>query len=410
MANVNQTNFDGLLKQLTVRDRIDPIVYTDFPLLGMLTKNESMRGNALKVPVIYSDVQGGSHTFSSAQTNRTGIGNEAFLVTRAKDYVSVGVDGETIEASQGDEASFIAALQGAIDSGFRTAAGNLERELFGDGNTYRGQVGSGQASTTITLADTEEIVNFEVGMVLKGVNGGSLRSGSATVGEINRDSGTLTTSSGNNWNSDITSLAANDYLVRDGDWSGSAGLGLKGLKAWVPTSAPTSTTFFGVDRTTDTTRLGGIRYTASGAPVQEAVYAAQMRAAREGAMVDTCFLSVEKFKELNISLDSKRQYTDVVAKTGSGSTARIGYRAVLIEGYVKPIKVFATRHLKNEEGYLLTMDRLKLGSMGPAPRVLDHDGLRELRIYNDDAIELRIGYYANLYTDAPGAHVYMNLA
>jgi hypothetical protein len=33
---------------------------------------------------------------------------------------------------------------------------------------------------------------------------------------------------------------------------------------------------------------------------------------------------------------------------------------------------------------------------------LDQDGNRMLRIYNQDALEARIGYYAQLGCDAPG--------
>ena len=44
----------------------------------------------------------------------------------------------------------------------------------------------------------------------------------------------------------------------------------------------------------------------------------------------------------------------------------------------------------------------KLYSLGPAPKMLELDGLPMLRLSDDDAYEGRIGYYANLGTTAPG--------
>ncbi|TXH41492.1 MAG: hypothetical protein E6Q97_37465 [Desulfurellales bacterium] len=417
MANMTVSNFGSLLKQTSHPDKIAPSVYDDNPLLGLIQKNEKMGGDAFKVPVQYADVQGRSHTFSSAQSNRTGVAAAAFLVTRKKDYVSVGIDNEAILASLDPDAAFVKAVTEGMESGFRRAAENLEKELFGDGNSYLGRVGSGEGTATITLQNIEEIVNFAPGQIVQAVTsaGTTLRSGTATIGDIDRDLGTLSTASGNNWTTDISSLtagASGDWLFQSGD-RGSTGIvaqGFDGLKAWIPTSAPSATTFFGVDRTADVSRLGGLRYTASGAPVAEALYAAQARGAREGAKMDVCFLSINKYKELNTTLDSKRVYQDLMAKIPN-STATIGYRSVVVEGFIKPINVFATRHLRDNEGYLLTMDKLYLGSLGGAPKLLSYNGVAPdgVVISNEDALELRIGHYANMYTPNPGWHMYMDL-
>ena len=50
---------------------------------------------------------------------------------------------------------------------------------------------------------------------------------------------------------------------------------LSGLGAWLPSSAPGSTdSFFGVNRSSDATRLGGIRFDGSSLPLEEALIGA----------------------------------------------------------------------------------------------------------------------------------------
>ena len=49
------------------------------------------------------------------------------------------------------------------------------------------------------------------------------------------------------------------------------------------------------------------------------------------------------------------------------------------------------------------MSSWSLNSLGDAPQILRYgDGLEMLRVYNADAGEVRVGYYANLATNAPG--------
>ena len=51
---------------------------------------------------------------------------------------------------------------------------------------------------------------------------------------------------------------------------------------------------------------------------------------------------------------------------------------------------------------MLSMSFWKLYSLGKCPKILDSDGLRMLRESNADAVEVRVGYYAQLGCRAPG--------
>ena len=90
-----------------------------------------------------------------------------------------------------------------------------------------------------------------------------------------------------------TSWGAGDYLQVLGDIgiggsSTIAGmLGLSGLAAWVPFVDPPATdNFWGVNRSADVTRLGGLRFNATAFSIAEGITNALALANREGAAPD----------------------------------------------------------------------------------------------------------------------------
>ena len=107
-------------------------------------------------------------------------------------------------------------------------------------------------------------------------------------------------------------------------------------------------------------------------------------------------MSYSKFAELEKALGSKVQYVDLKA------TVDIGFRGITINGPRGPISVIADQNCPTDVAYMLQLDCWKLYSLGKAPRILDMDGLKMLRESNADAVEIRIGYYAQMGCKAPG--------
>ena len=179
---------------------------------------------------------------------------------------------------------------------------------------------------------------------------------------------------------------------------------IKGLDAWLPSTAPASTdSFFSVDRSSDTTRLGGIRFDASSLPLEEGLIGAAARVAREGGKPDVCFVNYSNFADLEKALGSKVSYVEKNIKP------EIGFRGILIHGPRGPINVIPDQNCPNGVAYMLQMDVWKLYSLGKAPKILDSDGLKFLRESTADAVEARVGYYAQLGCRAPGFNVRVGL-
>jgi len=396
---LNMTTFAAALKQHYTNERIENMVYKDNPFLAMVAKYEDFGGENLKLPIKYGIPQGRSATFSDAQANKTNTQLKAFLLTRQADYSLASIQNETIEASKGNANAFMEAATVEIDGAIESATRSLAIACYGDGSGAIGQVLATTSSVaTFTLKQIDDVTNFEVGMQLKlnatKTGSSGTLSTAVTVDGINRDTGVITLSA-------AASLTADHFIYQEGDYDAK----IKGLNAWVPSSAPGSTdSFFGVNRSSDATRLGGIRFDGSSLPIEEALIGGASRVAREGGKPDVCFMNYSNFADLEKALGSKVSYVDVKA------SPEIGFRGILVHGPRGPIKVIPDQNCPKDVAFMLQMDVWKLYSLGKAPKILDSDGLKFLRDSSADSVEVRVGYYAQLGCRGPGYNVRIALA
>jgi hypothetical protein len=390
------------------------MVYKDNPLLGLMAKMEDFGGRNLPIVNIWGNPQGRSVSFARAQARGqvTNSRLDDFLLTRVKDYSVATIDNETLEASKGNANAFMEAatteIDGAINSLTRSIAVKMYRAGYGEVGVI---AAGGISSAVITLSQPEDVTNFEVGMELDlsatltgavrayGTSGNGL-----IITAIDRDAGTLTfgfnvTDATNG----IPTAAAGDIIFVRGDHSGATLTSMAGLAAWVPDTAPTSTAFFGVDRSQDVTRLGGMRFDAASLPLEEALIKGAARTGREGGKLDHYFMSYDKFEQLEQALGAKVQYVD------SFATAEVAFRGISINGPRGMIKCIPDQNCPNNRIYGLSLDMWKLYSLGKAVRVIDTDGLQMLRQASADGVEVRYGFYGNLGCRAPGHNIVLRV-
>lgn len=386
----------GILKQRYPAKKLQYIGYKNNPLLALLPKDPTFDGKVYDCPLWYGGNQGGSHTFSKAQANKTGGLYGSFLLTRNADYALTSVPTEAVLASMSDVGAFLKLSTAEVDNTVRMAAQNLNRDLFGNTGGARGRVG-GVVTTVLTLKDINTVVNFEQGMKITSSNtdgtSGSDDGEAITITKVDYNSGKLTAAvtwtAGGNFSND-------DYLFREGDF----GKGLAGLDTYLPSAAPTGT-LFGQDRSVNS-RLGGMRYDGSAQNIDEALLAADVLAAREGAKLTHYFMNHVDFQNLRVALGSKIIYD----KVASPDMASVGFRSIVISGVEGDIQVVADRKCPTNVAYGLQMDSWVFASLGPAPRFLAAMGQDSvIWDYNADSVEFRSGYYGQLGCYAPGLNI-----
>lgn len=158
--------------------------------------------------------------------------------------------------------------------------------MFGDGTGTRGvstssstQSGTTAGGTVLPLSNAQQIVQFEVGMLLvaSATQGGAPSSDTVLVTAVDRANGIVygtasAASLSGNWaiGSGAAYLSVSGDLPASGASSTSSYLALSGLAAWLPVTTPASNdSFWGVNRSADPTRLAGCRYNAASYTIEE---------------------------------------------------------------------------------------------------------------------------------------------
>lgn len=394
MAFLDLSAMNAALKELYDGQVVENLVYADNPFFAMVSKSTDFGGKYKPIPIITGVSQGTSSTFSNAQGNQTAVEVQSFLLTRNNQYAIATIDNQTMLASKTDKMTFLEGSKLLIDGALRSASNAIASSLFRSGTGSLGRIATYSLVglvATVTLSNPADIVQFERNMTLIATttDGGTTSTDTAVVTTVDRISGTMTlTFTGapsGNW-------AVNSYLVVQGDLNAKA----KGLAAWLPVSVSGSDNFFGVNRSTDRTRLAGIYYDGTAQSIEEGLIDASSLIAREGGRPDAFMTNFASYASLEKALGSKVQYIDL--KQG-----QIGFRGIVVNGAASMIKVLADRNCQARTGYLLQMNTWKLEGLGDVPQILRYgDGLEMLRVANADAGEVRVGAYYQLRTNAPG--------
>lgn len=382
-GTLSVTELAPVLKELYVDGLDEDLIYKNHPLLGMLRHERDFGGRYKRVAIRYGKPAGTSRTFSTAQTNAYTSLYTAFNVTRVNDYGVAKIDGESVDlARSGDDSILIDDLQVEIDGTLASLGDRAAMSAYRGTSGSRGTVGSG-TSSPITLSNVEDIYFWEVGDVMTANDTDDTttpRSGSGTITNIDEDAGTIT------YTGTITSLAVGDYLFKQGD----EGLSAAGLAAWCPATAPTSTLFFGVDRSVST-RLGGMRFNGTTYGFEEVFIRAKARLARSNSRPDYYFINPTDLANFQVAASGQ--------KVGVQSREyNMGFDTVSAYG----VKFVEDPDCPRGVAYGIPMCCFWWATLGDAPRIINEDGLEIQRSASADSYELRCTYRGNFMSDAPG--------
>ena len=404
------TSFDSALKTHYTNEVVENMVYKDNPLLALLAKYERFGGKNLPIPILWGNPQGRSASFTQAQARGLVTNSRVsdFTLIRVKDYSIAYLDNETLEASKGDANAFMEAATTEIDGAINSLTRSVAMSIYRDGSGAFAQVKSAPSAAgdmEIELKNHNDIVHIEVGMQIEfwdALTSGTQHVGTTgtlpyTVKTVDRSSGKFTTDEAST--SQQITIAGNDYIFIKGD----RGAKLSGLAAWIPSAAPSSATYFGVDRSVDSDRLGGLRLDGTSMPIEEALIEGMSLGARYGAKVDHAFTSFSKYASLEKALGSKVQYIDLTLNP------QVGFRGILLNSPKGVVKVIPDLNCQDDIVWMLQLNTFKLYSLGKAVRVIDTDGLAMLRQASADGVEARYGFYGNVGCKAPGFNVRIGL-
>ncbi|HEU5276840.1 MAG TPA: hypothetical protein VFU97_24500 [Xanthobacteraceae bacterium] len=345
------------------------------------------------------DLMEGSFDFESALEGSNSSSDAQFRIPRARHYVILSLDTESMEASEDDDGAWIDLKKDEAEAAFSSSTQRLAHALFRNSGGAIGQRASIN-SNTVQLANVDDAVFFKKGMRLQAATtdgtSGSLRAGTfATVSAVNRQLGQITAP---DW-ANITGFADNDFLFPKGNF----GKGVFGFEAYIPKTAPTpgggdSFTLSGLDRSADPSRLAGMRFDGSSMAIEEALIKGLAQFRREGGTgtIDTIWTNYDRFVEIGLALGSK-------AMRDEASTAEFGYDVIRVHAGGKPVTLMADHNCQPDTAWCLSKKTIVFRSLGPVPRFLQRSGGSELIVEPaSDGYQMRLGWRGNNVMTMPG--------
>lgn len=403
MGAATPSNFASFIKTVWPNGYAD-ILYKNFPLLGFVEKDSSWEGDKMPLPIRYGSVTGASVNFGIAQKNKSPSAVTRFEVPFTKEYVVLSVDGQLMRAAATKKGGMASILTSEIESGMLTFRRRLAHGLYGDGGGAVAQFnGSGSvAGNNLTVTNRTDCVHLQKGMVIQlsvdnGFTGSAgVRSGTLTISKVNRRTGLVTFTT--NITAGIATATNADFIYWEGDYAGK----IKGQAAWVPDVDPGTGSvpdvLYGVTRSDDVSRLGGIRVAAA-ATVEETLIDMSAEAFIEGADPDKVLLNPLDWAKLAKSMGSKA-VIDVPTDVAS-----ISFKGVELYTPQGTVACVGDPFMKKGLARMIQSDTWKLGSQGEFPGILMEDDQKMLRDMTEDAYEVRIGGYAASGCESPGWNV-----
>lgn len=430
MSTTTLTNFDALLKELYIPQDVVLRMYKQSKLLALLPKFQDFQGREMPIPIEYEGGQGISATFSVAQSNASASQSKAFLLKRKKSYGVGRLDNELMLATQAGgrdgKAAFKKAV-GEINNLQRVIGLELGFKLFRGQSNARGRFSAYTADSpvvgqsTLTLNVRGDIVGIFNGMKLVAAlnETGALRAATTyTVVSVNRRAGTFvvtgTPVATSGWDPGSAGTGstvhgtAGDFLFRAGDHVvATDNLGISGFDDWMPATLPGSDSFYGVDRSADRDRLAGIIVDGSAyTTITEVLIDAAMYAREQNQEPQVCLLHPAQLSRVIKERDGKVMYDKMGA--GPGSPAGFGFEVIRLDTPAGPVKLVDDHCCPMNRAYMIQPGTWKLCSIGETPRMLTYgegEGLKWLRLTDEDSVEFRFGSYLNLGCHFPGANV-----
>lgn len=388
-----------LLKRLYAQRQIENSVYKDNPLFAMCPKSGGFTG-ALEVHAVrYRDSLGRNPAFATAQTlAQSAAGATAgvqFLLTRVKNYQVYTLETEAILAGRDDRGSLLRTLTSEVDSALNNIGRDVAKDMYRDGSGLQVQA---TALNTLTLTVGEAVTNFEAGMTIVGsATKDSILLGTPTgavIASVDRSAGTITLAS----NPDTLTATSFLYIASDRQTAAQTQanyIKISGMEAWNPATAPSAgESFFGADRSIDSTRLAGMRIDVSALNPEEGLVTALSIHAREGGDPDNIFMSYLDSRNIQNALGSK-------VETEYMQIGDIGFSTIRVTGPKGDVRIVPDQNCPVNVGRQLKLSAIELHYLGDMFNMLDLDGSRLSREGAADRFEGRISMYGNMRVFQP---------
>lgn len=367
----------------------------DHPLQEMITRKGVFGGDDFRYVVRTANPQSVSGTFTDALSQATGASSKGkqFATDPAIKYCVVQIDGPSLSRLRGSDQSFTNHVKMELDGGLEEIGDSMAFDTYRAGNGMRGRI-SAISTNVITFTNFDDARNFQEGMQVIAddtITGASPRVGTTTVASVDEDNGQITLTSA----AAITALAVNDYLFRQGD----PGTCADGFENFFPLTAPApGDSFRGVDRSSNTRRLAGVRVNDTSLYVEETIGLCAVKISQGGKKSNIAVCNPIKFHDATRRLNAKVEFQS------AGGTADYGFEYIMIHTTGGVVKVYSDPDCPTDKTYTGKLATIECRHLDEGlPDWINDDGLgKTVRMGTLDAIEARIRAQHQYIVTVPG--------
>lgn len=368
MPTPQTTGNFNLQRSLWPQKKIVEHVISASPLMMALSKDNGFFEQYRYMDEGLDAGQGIGPAFSTAKANKGPDASAEFKYEVQTYYALFSIEGKLLRRAKGNSAVIVQPYARRSERAIKQVKRDLSKFLFGNGGGAFGRISSGSnvSTNTITLSNVDDVRFFNRGMYITASTAdgtsGSIKAGRVKLAKAIK--------SGSNkgqlvceeltWATGIGSVAASDYLFREGVfgnvWSGLAG--------HFPSTDPTATLFLNVDRSNNPDELAGLRVNATNKTPVNAMFEAALAVSNMYGQGDLYVCSATDWDNLRKDLANVTIIQVGAQGYGGKVVPGLEYTAIRTMGPKGKIDVLCDPDCPTGRSYMLTRETIKIASMG----------------------------------------------
>lgn len=396
----------SILKEMTDKTSVEDLVERKEPTLGLFKKRTDFSGKYAPLPFMFSPIAGVGPDFPSAMAAKMDAEEDAWQITTNDMFALFSLGHKAVKAARNDAGAFYDLVESRSKSAMTAYRKVLAHAFYGNGGGSLGTI-SANGGTTLTLAASNSMWVLDKNMQIQGsANDGTSGSVGLTLDRISaiaRQTRVITAEDG------AFSAAAGEFAVNNHIFlRGGFGNYIKGLGAWLPSTAPSATAHFNVDRTQDSRLYGVIKTgdTSEDANLEEFLVSLSTDIVDNGGEPDIVLMHTSAVKRLRKILGNRVEFSRVKGVSSDGDVARFSFKSIKLIGENGDIDIIGDRNCPVNRCYMLQKDTWFWWSMGSMMDWLTYedDDSKFVRHGTENAMEARLGGYMQLCCNFPGAN------
>ncbi len=353
-------------------------------------KSGTIAGEDFTYVVRTGNPQGVGSTVALGQSASTASKGQKFATTPALKYGIIDIDGPAMNRAKGNNAAQIGLVSMETNGILDEVGDSLAFDFYRDGTGIRGRRAS--AATDVITLGSGQARNFKEGMTVgasANATGLSPRTGSTTVVSVDEELDVIELTSA----AAINTFSDDDYLFRVGD----PGNCVDGLQDLVPLVTPVSgTTFRGVDRYINPTRLAGYRINNTAVRPEVNLGLLCVKIHNGGKKGRIALVTPSTFWEISQRRDAKVEYDN------GGGTAEYGFEYLMINTPGGNLKVYSDPDCPPTDSYVGSLETLACHHLEKYIHVIKDDGNIAARGATTDTIQIRTRCQSQSIMTLPG--------